>query len=172
MLLFWQNNVKFFGNICLKFVGLLPDRSLLADYVTCQKSAQASSGRLGMGRKIWLWILRFKFWSNPYEKTPTLGQLSPKCQMSAGISKKHLLRCSPHIFTKKRKHICDFWGNPYRKTTTFSKVSNERGNFKNHLSCSPHIFTKIRANANFRIHIHEFQNIETNSALVIRESMW
>ena len=98
--------LNIFDNICLKFVGLLPDRSLLADYVTCQKSAQASLGRLGMGRKIWLWILRFKFWSNLYEKTPTLGQLSPKCQMSAGISK-HLLSCSPYVFTKiKNRKIC------------------------------------------------------------------
>ena len=105
--------LNIFDNICLKFVGLLPDRSLLADYVTCQKSAQASLGRLGMGRKIWLWILRFKFWSNPYEKTPTLGQLSPKCQMSAGISK-YLLTCSPYVFTKiKNRKICmalDFEG--------------------------------------------------------------
>ena len=128
-------------SICLKFVCLLPDRSLLADYVTCQKSAQASSGRLGMGRKIWLWILRFKFWSNPYEKTPTLGQLSPKCQMSAGISKQ-LLSCSPHVFTKiKNGKLCmaldsevQILEQSLRENAnfrpTFSKVSNERGNFK------------------------------------------
>ena len=93
--------LNIFDNICLKFVSLLPDRSLLADYVTCQKSAQASLGRLGMGRKIWLWILRFKFWSNPYEKTPTLGQLSPKCQMSAGISKHLLHSCRKGLYNLK-----------------------------------------------------------------------
>ena len=59
-----------------------------------------------IGKYVWLWILRIKFWSNIYEKKPTLGQLSPKCQMSAGNSK-HLLSCSPHFFTKfKNRKIC------------------------------------------------------------------
>jgi hypothetical protein len=112
--------LNIYDNICLKLISLLPDRSLLADYVTCQKSAQASSGRLGMGRKIWLWILRFKFWSNPCEKTPTLGQLSPKCQMSAGISKQ-LLSCSSDVFTKKRKSICEFSLSNTKKHQPFQK---------------------------------------------------